>query len=132
MYDISTRYRQRKFSSKRILVYKRHIIRSSTFVSQGSTNINQNCFDRESIKSDIVRQTNVLSNVNESTIDIAKQRLVHEVTTNNDLPLFYELLRNAWPISDIHVEHTMVTLKRCQFSNEAISIKPVTASTYIH
>lgn len=51
-----------------------------------------------------------------------------EEPDDDSMPLFYQLMSNAWPKSNERVENLAITQKRCEFSNEAISIKPVTAS----
>lgn len=123
-----------KFSSKRWKVQKKCIIDSTLFSN------NDNCCGNDeknvvsTVKKKTSRQTSksqerLASKAKEYIIEIPKQKtVVIEEAVDDSIPLFYELMSNAWPKSNERVENLAITQKRCEFSNEAISIKPVTAS----
>jgi hypothetical protein len=132
----------------RFLVLKRNIIDSLLFpsVSTGTMTdkstipFNQNCCGKEEkrinlpsvkAKKSLKPIDNMVSKPDEFIIEVPKQSKAPEVSTTEKLPLFYEIISNAWPLSNERVENLMITNKRCQFSNEAISIKPITAGTFI-
>ncbi|CAF1255492.1 unnamed protein product [Rotaria sordida] len=130
--------------SRRFFVRKRNIIDSLSYPSisiaimteKSILSSNQNCCGNDekkvqvsSVRKSNPRQTkdNIVSTPNEFIIEIPKQTKPLEVVSNEKLPLYYEIISNAWPLSSEHVENLIISNKRCQFSNEAISIKPITA-----
>ena len=121
-----------KILTGRYLVRRRQII-------DASLPSNSNCCGREEKKQHsappiaarkpIQREETVPSPPSEFIIEVPKQSAaVVSAVAEEKAPLFYELLCNAWPSSTERVENLAITWKRCQFSNEAISIKPITAS----
>jgi len=134
--------------SRRFFVHKRNIIDSLSFPSISIailtekliTSSNQNCCRREekkvqfpSIKIKKLSETkdNIISKPDEFIIEVPKQTKIPKILSDEKLPLFYEVITNAWPLSNERVENLTITNKRCHFSNEAISIKPITASMFI-
>jgi hypothetical protein len=134
--------------SRRVFVRKRDIINSLSFPStsivilteKSITSSNQNCCGREekkvqfpSTKIKKLRETkeSIISKPDEFIIEVPKQTRIPNVVSNEKLPLFYELIINTWPLSNERIENLTITNKRCQFSNEAISIKPITAGIFI-
>ncbi|CAF1450270.1 unnamed protein product [Rotaria sp. Silwood1] len=130
--------------SRRFFVRRRNIIDllSSPSISieimteKSIISSNKNCCGNDekkvrisSVKNDNPRTTKdkIISTPNELIIEIPKQTKPLEVVSNKNLPLFYEIISNAWPLSNERVENLIISNKRCQFSNEAISIKPITA-----
>lgn len=109
--------------SRRFFVRKKNIIDTSSYclisiATKTETSIikssNQNCF----------------ANANPKQISISSIEDRNASKSNERLPLFYDIISNAWPISTECVENLRISKKRCQFSNEPISIKPITASIY--
>lgn len=129
-----------KFSSGRWKVQKKSIIDCNLFSN------NDNCcgHDEKNVGSTVKKkksqqtsksQERVGSKAKEYIIEIPKQQLKQqtaaapiEKSVDDSMPLFYELKSNAWPKTSERIENLAITQKRCEFSNEAISIKPITAS----
>jgi hypothetical protein len=135
-------------SSKRLFVRKRNIIDSLSFASTSIVKLteksirssNKNCCRTEekkvqfpSTKTKKLSETedSIISQPNEFIIEVPKQARIPEVVSNEKCPLFYEVISNAWPLSNERVENLTITNKRCHFANEAISIKPITAGIVI-
>jgi hypothetical protein len=129
---------------RHFFVHKRDIIDSLPSIiimaETPVTSLNENCCgtNEKKIKHPLVKvkrtaktNENIISKPNELIIEVPKQTRVPDVVSNEKLPLFYEIISNAWPLSNERVENLMITNKRCQFSNESISIKPITAGTSI-
>ncbi|CAF0923343.1 unnamed protein product [Adineta ricciae] len=79
------------------------------------------------IKRHTTAKDNIILRPSELIIDIPKQTNIPKEKSSERLPLSFELVNNAWPISNQRIENQLISNKRCQFSNEAISIKPITA-----
>lgn len=62
----------------------------------------------------------IISIPNESIINVQKQTRIPEAIPFKKIPL-----------SNTRVENLVITNKRCYFANEAISIKPITASLFM-
>ncbi|CAF1432755.1 unnamed protein product, partial [Didymodactylos carnosus] len=60
----------------------------------------------------------------ESKIKIQTQQIAPHYEENS---LYNDIITNAWPVSLTYVENLAITNKRCKFSNEPVSIKPVHA-----
>jgi len=135
-------------SSKRLFVLKRNIIDSLSFAStsilklteKSITSSNQNCCGKEEKKVQLPpikikklpkTKDSIISQPNEYIIEVPKQTKIPEIVSNEKFPLFYEVIANTWPLSNERVENLIISNKRCYFSNEAISIKPITAGIFI-
>jgi hypothetical protein len=129
-------------SPQRFFVRKQNIIYSSPTITISTdrlvTSSNENCCGTEEKKVELppvkVKQhskakDSIISKPDDFIIEVPKQTRVPKVVSNEKVPLFYEVISNAWPLSNERVENLMISNKRCQFSNEAISIKPITAGT---
>ncbi|CAF0887426.1 unnamed protein product [Adineta steineri] len=126
-------------SSQRFFVRKENIINSIPFSStteKSNISSNQNCCKPEEKKISLPSikakqqsnaKDNFISAQDESIIEIPKQTKTVEIDSNEKLPLYCEVISNAWPVSNTRIENLNISFKRCQFSNEAISIKPITA-----
>jgi hypothetical protein len=135
--------------SRRFFVRKRNILESLLFpfisidilTEKSAPSSNQNCCGREEKKVQLQATTKVkklpktkdsiISIPTELIIEVPKQTKIPQVVSNEKLPLFYEVISNTWPISHERVENLIISRKRCYFSNEAISIKPITAGLLI-
>lgn len=132
MNEKSTSHSQLPTLSRRFLVRKRNII----LTKKSIRSFNQNCYGREEkkIKSPTIKIKNhpetkksIISKADEIIIEVPKQTTIPQVRSNQKVPLFSEIITNAWLLSNERIENLIITNKRCQFSNEAISIKPITA-----
>jgi len=85
--------------------------------------MNGNCCGTESKKVRVPPPTKVKNppKAKKSSIELIEQIKAINISSTQ------EIIRNTWPISNKRIEHFTITNKRCQFSNEAISIKPITA-----
>ncbi|CAF3152938.1 unnamed protein product [Rotaria socialis] len=123
-----------KNSSRRLFVHKEKIIPSPISIVVPS---NRNCCgnnERQIIEHSLIKKNklgeskdNIISTPNDFIIEVPKQTKSAGIVFKEKQPLFYEILNNAWPFSSERVETLTISTKRCQFSNEAISIKPITA-----
>jgi hypothetical protein len=124
-------------SSRRFFIRKRDIIDLTSLTTLIETSIpssNENCCRREEKKVQLPQtkiKESIISIPNESIINVPKQTRILEAVSFEKVPLCYEILDNSWPLSNERVENLMITNKRCYFSNEAISIKPITAGLFI-
>ena len=110
------------------------------FLLSHSIASNQNCCGskekksaRQSvkIKRHSAAKDKIILRPSELIIDVPKQTNIPKEISNEQPPLSFELITNAWPMSNQRIENQLITNKRCQFSNEAISIKPITAGMQI-
>jgi hypothetical protein len=122
-------------SSRRFFVRKQNIIDLRLIKTS-----NDNCCGKEEKKTRVPLnkiktfskiKKSIVSIPNESIINVQKQTRIPESVSFEKIPLCYEALDNAWPLSNERVKNLMITNKRCYFSNEAVSIKPITASPFI-
>ncbi|CAF1184833.1 unnamed protein product [Rotaria magnacalcarata] len=122
-----------KSSSRRLFVHKEKIIPSSISIVVPS---NRNCCgnNEKQIEHSLIKNNklgeskdDIISTPNDFIIEVPKQTTSVGIALKEKQPLFYEILNNAWPLSSERVETLTISTKRCQFSNEAISIKPITA-----
>jgi hypothetical protein len=104
------------------------------------TSSNENCCGTEEkkIKHPLVKvkkpfktKDSIISKPTEFIIEVPKQTTTPDLASNEKSPLFDKVISNAWPLSSERVENLIITNKRCQFSNEVISIKPITAGAFI-
>ncbi len=140
MNEKKTNYILSYILSKRLFVRKRNIIDSLSFAKLTEKSINKNCCGKEEkkvrlppikIKKLPETKESIISQPNEYIIEVPKQTRIPEVVSNEKFPLFYEIMTNTWPLSNERIENLIITNKRCHFSNEAISIKPITAGIFI-
>ena len=130
-----------KIFTGRLLVQKRKIIHPSLFLSHAIISTNQSCCGAEEkkrvelvpreVRQVVKLRESAISKPDEFIIEVPKARAAPEVLPQEKVPLFYEILSNAWPVPSERVENLTITQKRCQFSNEAVSIKPITASGFV-
>lgn len=128
-----------KSTRRRFFVRKKNIINSlndnsisiETILEKSLTKLNQNCC-RNNLAQTRIQPTKdkILDRTDEFIVEIPKQTKSKEDTILNEKKtLLNEIFTNSWPSSSEYVENLIITNKRCQFSNEAISIKPITAGT---
>ena len=125
--------------SPRFFVHKQNIIVPRIFSSSlpcAITATNANCCGSDQrkvvhfatkVQQHAKTKTEIASPPSEFIIEVPKQTKVAALVTDEKPSLFFEVISNAWPVSNERVENLSITHKRCQFSNEALSIKPITA-----
>ena len=123
-----------RITSQRFFVHKRNLIDTSILSS------NENCCVKEKKKVSIpIRKVKSVVKIKEKTItkpdefivEVPKQATRPQTVSETKLALFDEIFNNSWKPSTEFVENVRITRKRCCFSNEAISIKPITAGLFI-
>ena len=134
---------------RRFVVHKRNIIDSlpnlatsmAIITKESILSSNENCCRTQ--ETEIIQPSstqdnknlkineNMLSESKEFIVDVPKQTQPLENMSNQKLPLFDDVMNNAWSLSNIRIENLTITNKRCQFSNEAVSIKPITAGIFV-
>lgn len=130
-----------KLFTGRLLVQKRKIIDPSLFLSHAIVSTNQSCCGAEEkkrvervpreVRQVVKLQHSAIYRPDEFIVEVPKARVAPEVLPKEKVPLCCEILSNAWPVQSERVENLTITQKRCQFSNEAVSIKPITASGFV-
>lgn len=126
------------FDSRKYRVKKCHLIDSSLFLSSMvSSATSENCclpsntlFNKntpDEIKTEIPLENSVNIGKHPSIIDVLKERTNQQTAPNKKLSSTDSLVQEACPIDHEQTKSTTVTLKHCQFANEPISIKPITA-----
>ncbi|CAF2805219.1 unnamed protein product [Rotaria sp. Silwood2] len=111
--------------SRRFFVRKRNIIDSISYPSisiakiaeKSIISLNQNCCgnDEKKVRISSVKNSNphitkdkIISTSNDLIMEVPKQTKPLKVASNEKLPLFYEIISNAWPLSSERVENLTI------------------------
>ena len=116
---------------ERYRVKKQRLINASFDTEANISHVyNENCYRGEEAVTKISEKQQ--SRLEESKIVVENQRMaVNVLPIEEKHSLIYEILRYAWPKSDVEIDNRIITQKRCEFSNEPISIKPITSSNFV-
>ena len=127
-------------NSPDIYYLKRFFVRKENLIDASILSSNENCCVNEKknvhipitkVKSIVQIKEKITTEPEEIIVEVSKQTAISKTLSDAKSTLFDEILNNSWSRSNELVENVMITRKRCYFSSEALSIKPITASLFI-